>query len=77
MKTIKKTIKIDAYKDNQGNPCCARDFSTGEVCQFYRTVKFGCTDTCVFAEDGDHLWRRKGGDGTLIPIKNCPVWKTK
>lgn len=78
MKTIKKVIKVNAYKDNAGKPCCARNFSKGIVCPFYRTKKFGTIETCVFADDNVRLLRRgDDGDGTLIPLDNCPVWNVK
>ena len=73
-----KIIEVPAYRDNSGNPCCAMDFSTGEVCPFYRTQKFGGLETCVFAEDrGKYkqtMYRRAEGLGTLIPLDACPIW---
>ena len=72
-------ITVTRYYDADGNPTCAADFPTGKVCQFYTTQRFGCNETCLFAGNfgkyRETLGRRKGGDGTLIPINSCPVWK--
>jgi hypothetical protein len=73
------TIKHTVYRDNDGNPTCAMNFENGEVCEFYRTYKFGFCETCVFAPD---VWnglpitldRRDDGLGTLIPGSFCPLW---
>lgn len=73
MKTEQKQITVNAYRDDENNPCCAKDFSTGEVCIFYRTKKFGCAEVCAL-NDGEYLERRKNGNGTLIPIKKCLIW---
>lgn len=79
MTTETKTLQVTAYRDDEGKPCCAKDFTKGEVCIFYRTISFGCAETCVFAKDfrksPEILDRRKGGNGTLIPLKQCPIWK--
>jgi len=73
-----RMMEVTCYEDDDGNPTCAIDFSTGDVCVFYRTMSFGCKETCVFAEDTGRypeiLKRRKNDEGTLIPIENCPVW---
>lgn len=79
MKTEVKTIEIEAYRDSGGNPCCAKDFSLGQVCPFYMTYKMGCGESCYWlANDVDKplpLFRRKNGEGTLIPHAKCPVWR--
>ncbi len=77
-------LPVIRYRDKAGNPTCAADFETGDVCKFYRTQRMGTSDTCVFAETGAHsryadmMQRRNGfggrGTGTLIPGKWCPVW---
>lgn len=76
--TIPKTITVNAYLDPSGEPTCAENFETGEVCVFYRTSNFGCHETCVFAKDEgkylEPLKRRRGGEGSLIPLSRCPVW---
>ena len=75
-----KSITVIAYRDHEGNPGCAGDFHTGGVCMFYRTYRFGCSETCVFAEAvpgkrSQEMERRgKDGLGTLIPLPQCPVW---
>lgn len=75
------SLPIVRYRDDDGNPTCAADFQNGRVCIFYRTQKFGCLETCVFADvDG---WRRmptrrrKGGEGTLVPLPTCPLWSVE
>ncbi len=71
-------LEVTRYRDKEGNPTCAIDFGSGKVCIFYGTQKFGCSETCWFADRyrrWSPLQRRKGGAGTLIPIANCPLWK--
>ena len=78
-------LPVIRYRDKAGNPTCAADFETGEVCKFYRTQRLGTSETCVFAETGSHskyadtMERRDGvhgpGMGTLIPGDWCPVWE--
>lgn len=81
MTTETKTIEVKAYRDEQGFPCCAGDFKTGKVCIFYRIQNFGTNETCVFVEEYNNrgmmasLRRRKDGLGSLIPFKDCPIWK--
>ena len=77
-------LPVIRYRDKAGNPTCAADFETGDVCKFYRTQRMGVSETCVFAETcahsryADMMQRRNGlggrGTGTLIPGKWCPVW---
>lgn len=73
-----KQIPIEAYRNIDGEPCCAKNFETGEVCVFYRTQKMGCNETCIFAQTNDKYWptlkRRFGGTWTLIPHEKCPIW---
>ena len=74
-------ITITRYYDKDNNPTCAADFSIGDVCIFYATQKFGCSETCWFADQSGKKWgmlkRRKKGEGTLIPNDECPIWKNK
>lgn len=79
MNTEDKTyMPITLYRDEDGNPTCAKDFPTGKVCIFYATQKLGCWETCWFSgKDGkkwDQLVRRKRGVGSLIPSQECPLW---
>lgn len=71
-------ITITRYRDPAGNPACAKDFETEEVCPFYATQSFGCRETCWFADQTGGKWgtlhRRNGGKGSLIPHDKCPVW---
>lgn len=76
-KSFSKTIKVQAFTDKNGLPTCAIDFGTGEVCKFYRTTRFGCTETCVFIDNNYNLNRRDKGEGSLIPCKECPLWDMK
>ena len=79
-------LPVVRYWDKAGNPTCAVDFETGDVCTFYRTQRLGTNETCVFAETGSHskyadtMERRDGvqgpGMGTLIPGDWCPVWES-
>ena len=77
----KVNIECVRYKDKENNPTCACNFETGEVCQFYRTQRFGCNETCLFASEINYrglteiIHRRGNGQGTLIPLENCPLWK--
>lgn len=81
------SLQVERYRDPDGNPTCAIDFDTDKVCRFYRTGKFGLTDTCVFAKgygvqsftspsDLSDVMFRRGPDGLglLIPLYYCPVW---
>lgn len=76
--TFDTSIPVKAYRDRDGNPTCARNFDTNEVCPFYRTQRWGCHETCVFGEtDGkynEQLKRRDEGSGSLIPLSRCPIW---
>jgi hypothetical protein len=66
-------LKIERYRDKDGMPCCALDFETHDVCQFWASRKMGQLEFCAYA--GKRLYRR-GEDrlGTLIPCAECPVW---
>lgn len=82
MPQIAKNIPVVGYTDKNGLPTCAINFETGEVCSFYRTQRFGCNETCLFAEVGQRglsamLFRRENGNGSLIPCKECLVWKER
>jgi hypothetical protein len=77
----KVQLEVVAYFDQNGNPTCACDFKTGEVCEFYRTKHFGQFETCVFSSDNP-LQRHPGRDvskqtqdnlGKLIPGDWCPL----
>lgn len=77
----KVSLEFERFRDSDGNSTCAYNFHTGEVCEFYRTQRFGSNETCLFAPEsykgiGETLDRR-GEDklGTLIPGEWCPLWK--
>ena len=73
-----KTITVPVFRDPEGNPTCARNFKAGAVCQFYRTQRFGCHETCVFAKESHKgittAMERRGETGSLIPLACCPLW---
>lgn len=78
-----KMLAVVAYRDKDGEPTCALDFRTGDVCRFYRSQRMGGNETCDFAPIGDHRGyteqmdrRGDGGMGTLIPGHWCPVWRS-
>jgi hypothetical protein len=76
-------IEIIRYKTPEGEPTCAFDWPTGEVCVFLQTYKFGLAKTCFFipGERRKTTLTRgisdagKVGEGYLIPFDGCPVWK--
>lgn len=74
-------LEVTRFRDHSGNETCAVDFLTGRICEFYRTIKMGGAETCVFAPDTagkyhtELLERRDGGEGTLIPGTWCRVWQ--
>ena len=72
------SMAIVRYLDEEGQPTCASDFQNGRVCIFYGTQKFGCSETCWFADQDGRRWtqmqRRNGGEGTLVPLPTCPLW---
>lgn len=71
-------LVVTRYRDKAGQPTCAADFNAGRVCEFYCTQKFGCAETCLFANKEFRYWqeigRRDGGAGSLIPLACCPLW---
>jgi hypothetical protein len=68
------TLKFLKYRDNDEKPTCAIDFAKGHFCQFHGTQSFGTKELCLFHEK-QILERRNHGRGTLIPVKNCPLWE--
>ena len=85
LKSEQHKIEITRYRTPAGDPTCAADWPTGEICIFLQTYKFGCAETCFFLPDE----RRKTilsrgisntgkiGEGYLMPFDGCPVWKTE
>lgn len=77
MHTERFSLPVERYKDSKGNPACAANFKTGQVCMFYMTSNFGTKEQCFFLPDG-RLFRRTTkqgkGMGTLIPCTKCPIW---
>jgi hypothetical protein len=72
------TIRVTKYRDDLGRPTCALNFKTGDVCEFFRTQRFGTIDTCLFAEQQykyrESQLRYNNGNGHTIPLNNCPIW---
>ena len=73
------TIRIARYRDPAGFPTCAANFYTGAVCKFYMTQRNGSNETCLIAGDKsgrywESLNRRGDEQGSLEPLKDCPVW---
>lgn len=80
--TEQTQITVTRYRDNEGNPTCALNFATGEVCRFMRTQRYGCNETCVFAPElysgyTACMERRSNGNGRLIPGEWCPLFETE
>ena len=68
--TEKRTIEVEAYRDENGKPTCCLDWKT-KRCKFISTIRFGsiilCGATCyelTHDDDGD----------SLIRPRHCPVW---
>lgn len=76
---LQKQLPVEAYRDGEGQPTCAIDFSKKKVCIFYRTQRFGCHETCAFAEAtgklNDSLTRYEN-TRMLRPLACCPIWNT-
>lgn len=76
--TEQRTITVTAYRTPDGNPTCAKDFGSGEMCIFLRSTRWGSADVCAL--DVDHGRKKNGlqrdnlGNGYLIPCEGCIVW---
>lgn len=71
----KRMIAVTAYRTPGGEPTCATNFDTGEVCQFLTTRQFGLVEVCaVFGEDIKRTHSGKKYLGYLTPVNCCPVW---
>lgn len=71
-------IEVAKYFTEKGVHVCATDFQSGDVCQFYRTRKFGQEEVCIADAVWSRLEREKGPDGKegtgfLIPGPRCPL----
>jgi hypothetical protein len=73
-----RLIQIDVYRCNNNEPTCALDFSTGDVCIFYRSQGLKQHQTCVFAPEWSRGYnkplRRREDKGYLVPGDWCPIW---
>jgi len=61
-------LRIKRYTDKDGSPTCAKDFRTGEVCQFLYTKRFGSILMCNLYEH--ELYE----DSPIQPLKQCELW---
>jgi hypothetical protein len=68
----KVQLEFTRYRDKNGRPACAADFSCGRVCIFYGTKILGTREMCCYSDPV--ILERRGMDGSLIPIKGCPFW---
>lgn len=75
------SLVVTRYRDSSSQPTCAADFNAGRVCMFYATQRFGCDETCLFANKEFRYWqslnRRDNGKGSLIPLACCPLWSVE
>lgn len=69
MKKVK--IEIKAFTAPDGRPTCVLDVTKNNICQFFRTKKFGTVDVCVFSEETELL---RGENRYISPCKSCPIW---
>lgn len=70
-------LPITRFRTEEGEPACATNFDTGEVCPFFAVSKMGVVETCMFAKNGELLHRGgEHGTGFLIPLRDCPVWSS-
>ena len=67
-----RTITVQAYRDKDGNPTCAADFSAGRVCRFYGTTGLGLGEVCLATTK--QIQRRVLDSWSTIPVEGCPVW---
>lgn len=66
------TIPITRYRDEDGHPTCAANFTKGRFCRFLLTRKLGLVEVCGLS--GKDLPRREEGAMSLKPVDECPVW---
>jgi len=83
-----RSITVTRYFTPKGEPTCASLFARKEgavnaVCEFYRTQKLGCHETCLFAPGisaGLQARLRRRGiheSGYLIPGSFCMLFSKK
>lgn len=65
-------IKIEKFRDDDGNPTCAVNMLNGQWCRFLGSRKFGAIDVCMYGEQKD--LRVRPYTRYTIPHKECPVW---
>jgi len=72
MTTETRTITVQAYRDEDGQPTCAGRTEEAGCCRFVGVTGAGSRPFCLSSIDS--LLRRSGGSGSLIPAEGCPVW---
>jgi hypothetical protein len=78
-----RTIALPVYRTPTGEPTCAWDFKTGEVCELLRII--GLREVCALSVDPPErarLRRRTSSTGEkegggLIPGPDCLLWREK
>ena len=66
-------LPVKTYFTPDGEPTCAIDFNSGQVCKFLILEKFGMAEVCLFNLG---VWLDRRGDrktGYLIPGDRCPI----
>lgn len=71
------SIKIERYRDNEGQPTCSIGINPNETCQVMMARNWGFTHVCGWTHT-DLERRYVNGEqiGMLIPCDGCPVWKS-
>lgn len=67
-------LPVKIYRAKNGQPTCAKNFATNEVCRFLGEDMTG-RFSCGALHTG--LYRRQQGAGTVEPDAQCPIWKEK
>lgn len=66
-----RTLTFAKYSDRDGLPTCA---NKDGACKLLQSRRMGSVDVCGYlAQDVN----RRGGDGSLEPHAECPIWKEK
>ena len=78
-------VEIVRYRDKEGQPTCALNFQSWDVCKFLGTRKFGQEGVCMLCPDAVLLRRLGTGCDTLIPlafteskaerVRACVAWR--
>lgn len=66
-----KTISVEIFVDQYGEPTCCADHIAGKTCRFLGTRYFGCVSVCMLR--GDITLTTKE-TGFLRPHDDCELW---